>query len=251
LVKQDPDFNPFLTVSDQLTKASRHLKEAEAKNIVKKAISICHVKPLLNQKTGSLSGGEKRRLSIALAIIKNCELLLLDEPFAELDAENKKIFLDLILSLKQNPSITICLVTHHGEDALWLADEVWTMEKGKILEQIQRSNGHFSPIYLQSATLLGIKNVFKTLDFPMLQDSYSTAWIKILPETIQTTEAGIFIGEAMLLTQFQKEDKWHCIWKINNRLLESISLKMNELKSSSQLLYVCEETDQIKTRTKE
>jgi ABC-type multidrug transport system ATPase subunit len=243
LVKQDPDLNPFLTVSDQLIKGTRHLKESEAMSLVKKAVSICHLKPLLTQKTGSLSGGEKRRLSIALAIIKNCALLLLDEPFAELDAENKKLFLDLILSLKNNSNITICLVTHHGEDALWLANEVWTMEKGKILERIKRANGCFTPFHFQSAVLLGIKNVFKTSDFPNVDTLKSGNWIQILPESINTKGSGIPLGEACLLTQFQKENKWHCIWKLDSLLIESVSLTMTESNNKVQILYLLEEND--------
>jgi len=237
LVKQDPDFNLFLTVSDQLTKASRHLKEVEAKSIEQKSISICHLKPLLNQKTGSLSGGEKRRLSIALALIKNCELLLLDEPFAELDAENKKIFLDLILTLKQNSEIGICMVTHHGEDSLWLADEVWTMENGKFLEKIKRNNNCFSPIRLNSAILLGIKNVFKTQDFPMLKPYGKKTWVELLPESIYTEEGGVLLGSAILLTQFRQENRWHRIWKLNDRIIESVGLEMKELNKMPQPLF--------------
>ena len=236
MVKQEPDLNPFLTVEDQLTKAAREFPGPKSKNLIRKTISDCHLRGLLNQKTGSLSGGEKRRLAIGIALMKNCSLLLLDEPFSDLDIENKSLFVRVLLGLKTERKISLCIVSHDGSDAFWLADEVWTMEKGKILERIKRENETFSPSPLQTAILLGLKNCFDKKLFPMVGNQNSNSWIQILPQNVNVERIGPCIGEGTLLTHFQKDEFWFTIWNVNGQTIEAKNLKdLNSLSQKQEL----------------
>ena len=91
----------------------------------------------LDDKRGSLirnlSGGQRRRLDVALGIIGNPELLFLDEPTTGFDPEARRQFWDLIRSL-QSSGTTILLTTHYLDEAEALADRVAVINHGKIIE---------------------------------------------------------------------------------------------------------------------
>jgi ABC-2 type transport system ATP-binding protein len=86
-----------------------------------------------NAKTRQLSGGQRRRLDVALGIIGSPELLFLDEPTTGFDPEARRSFWDLIKSLKREGT-TILLTTHYLDEAQELADRVGVINKGKIIE---------------------------------------------------------------------------------------------------------------------
>lgn len=91
----------------------------------------------LDEKRGSLirnlSGGQRRRLDVALGIIGNPELLFLDEPTTGFDPEARRQFWDLIKSL-QHAGTAILLTTHYLDEAEALADRVAVINRGKIVE---------------------------------------------------------------------------------------------------------------------
>ncbi len=86
---------------------------------------------ILQRKAGKLSGGWQRRLSIAMALISEPEILFLDEPTLGLDVLARSELWDLIRSLKGN--ITIVLTTHYMEEAEALSDRIGIMKDGKLL----------------------------------------------------------------------------------------------------------------------
>ena len=87
--------------------------------------------PVLKRKTGKLSGGWQRRLSIAMALISEPEILFLDEPTLGLDVLARSELWDLILSLKGR--VTVILTTHYMEEAEALSDHIAIMAGGKLL----------------------------------------------------------------------------------------------------------------------
>ena len=99
---------------------------------------------VLNRKAGKLSGGWQRRLSIAMALISEPEILFLDEPTLGLDVLARSELWDLIRALKGK--ITIILTTHYMEEAEALSDRIAIMKAGKLLicdtpENIKASMG--------------------------------------------------------------------------------------------------------------
>ena len=87
--------------------------------------------PVLKRKAGKLSGGWQRRLSIAMALISEPQILFLDEPTLGLDVLARSDLWDMIRKLKG--SVTIILTTHYMEEAEALSDRVGIMSKGKLL----------------------------------------------------------------------------------------------------------------------
>ncbi len=86
---------------------------------------------IMNKKAGKLSGGWKRRLSIAMALISEPEVLFLDEPTLGLDVIARSELWDIIRSMKGK--VTIVLTTHYMEEAENLSDRVGIMKSGKLL----------------------------------------------------------------------------------------------------------------------
>ena len=89
------------------------------------------LEPVLKRKAGKLSGGWQRRVSIAMALISEPQLLFLDEPTLGLDVIARHELWDLIRSLKGK--VTIILTTHYMEEAVALSDRIGIMKSGKLL----------------------------------------------------------------------------------------------------------------------
>ena len=89
------------------------------------------LKAVINKKAGKLSGGWQRRLSIAMALISEPEILFLDEPTLGLDVLARSDLWDIIRALKGK--ITIILTTHYMEEAEALSDRIAIMKDGKLL----------------------------------------------------------------------------------------------------------------------
>ncbi len=98
---------------------------------IEKYSRLLGLSDFLSKKAGKLSGGQKRRVSIAMALISEPQVLFLDEPTLGLDVIARRELWDIILKLKGK--ITIILTTHYMEEAEMLSDRVGIMKKGKLL----------------------------------------------------------------------------------------------------------------------
>ncbi len=82
-----------------------------------------------------LSGGQKRKLVLALALLSDPKVLLLDEPFAALDVLTIKMLQEIIVNLQQENHITICICDHQARDLLACVDSAMILSNGKIVAQ--------------------------------------------------------------------------------------------------------------------
>lgn len=107
---------------------SKDEKNIKVNNIIEE-LGLSDVK---NKYPKELSGGQKQRVAIARTIIKNPEILLLDEATSALDSITKEKIQDLLLEIKKEKNITMVLVTHNIEEAVFLGEEIIVMKDGKI-----------------------------------------------------------------------------------------------------------------------
>lgn len=96
------------------------------------ALKLADLQSMADRKAGALSGGQKRRMAFALAVVGNPEILLIDEPTTGMDAQSRLAFWAAMDSLKTDGR-TILLTTHYLEEAQRSADRVVVMNAGKIL----------------------------------------------------------------------------------------------------------------------
>ncbi|MCR5311258.1 MAG: ABC transporter ATP-binding protein [Lachnospiraceae bacterium] len=130
---QDTAVAENLTVRENLKfMASLYLEGAKIEGAVETAIKTFGLEEFENKKAKVLSGGWKRKLSIAMAIIGEPKILFLDEPTLGLDVLARRQLWTAIEKLKDR--MTIVLTTHYMEEAEALADEIFVMIDGKIAE---------------------------------------------------------------------------------------------------------------------
>ena len=124
-----------LTLIDNLRLVSEiHIIEKELrKQKIDKIISQFEFEPLLGIKAKNLSGGQKKKLVIAMALINDPRILLLDEPFAALDILTIRMLQEIILNLQSTEEISIVICDHQARDLLNCVDRAIILSNGKII----------------------------------------------------------------------------------------------------------------------
>lgn len=116
---------------------------------------VCMINHLVKRKTDQLSGGERQRIAIARLLIGAPKLLLLDEPYSNLDLIHKNILKDVIKEIGETLQITCLLVSHDPTDILPWADEIMLMQHGKIVQSGAPEYVYQHPSNTYTASLLG------------------------------------------------------------------------------------------------
>ena len=116
---------------------------------------LCHIDHLLDRRTDQLSGGERQRIALARLLVQSPRLLLLDEPFSNLDLNHKRLLKSVIRNSTAKYGITCTLVSHDPYDTLRWADELIILRDGKLHQQGPPREVYFQPKDEYSAGLLG------------------------------------------------------------------------------------------------
>lgn len=154
VVFQNSVLDQALSVSDNLkSRAALYgIKGLEFKRRQAELAKMLDFENLLNRTVGKLSGGQRRRIDIARALLHRPQLLILDEPTTGLDPQTRKLLGDVVNDLRKNESMTVLLTTHYMEEAAD-ADYVVILDSGKIvaegtpLELKNKYTGDFITIY--------------------------------------------------------------------------------------------------------
>ena len=144
------ELQKFLRVEQILDYAS-HLKTEEAAEIVE----LCEINELLKRKTDELSGGEKQRIGLARLLVGKPRLLLLDEPFSNLDPIHKTTLKNVLAKLSNQLGITCVLASHDPHDTLPWADEIVILRNGTVVQHATPLNVYANPIDEYTAGLFG------------------------------------------------------------------------------------------------
>jgi iron(III) transport system ATP-binding protein len=136
---------------DELLEMANKISEDEAEMIFK----VCQVDHLLKRKTDQLSGGEKQRIAAARLLVTSPKLLLLDEPYSNLDMVHKRVLKSVIDDISEKLKITCIMVSHDPLDTLSWADEIIIMQEGKILQTGTPLSVYNNPINEYAAGLFG------------------------------------------------------------------------------------------------
>lgn len=154
VVFQNTVLDAKLSVKDNLmSRAALYgITGKEAKQRIAHLAELLEFKDILNRTFGKLSGGQKRRVDVARALLNNPKILILDEPTTGLDPEARKALWSVVTSLRKNQNMTVFLTTHYMEEAAD-ADYVVILDSGKIsaegtpLELKNNYTGDFVTIY--------------------------------------------------------------------------------------------------------
>jgi ABC-2 type transport system ATP-binding protein len=127
IVLQDANDLDDVTVREAVTQFSRYYENPRP---IGEAIALVGLSEKADERAGNLSGGQRRRLDVALGVVGRPELLFLDEPTTGFDPEARHVFWGLIERLKSE-GVTIVLTTHYLEEADALADRVIVIARGQ------------------------------------------------------------------------------------------------------------------------
>lgn len=134
-VFQEANLFPHLSVHGNLEYGWRRVPEAERKVPLDHVIDLLGIRPLLERKPASLSGGEKQRVGIARALATSPRLLLMDEPLASLDSARKQEILPYLEVLHDELAIPVVYVSHAANEVARLADHLVVLEGGRAVAQ--------------------------------------------------------------------------------------------------------------------
>jgi len=133
---QQDSLDPELTVTENITVYARYFGIARkvARDRAAELLDFVQLTERANDKVEPLSGGMKRRLTIARALVNEPELVLLDEPTTGLDPQARHLVWERLFRLKQR-GVTQVLTTHYMDEAEQLCDRLVVMDRGKIVAE--------------------------------------------------------------------------------------------------------------------
>jgi iron(III) transport system ATP-binding protein len=132
-----------------------YANESFTKQEADELFELCKVNQLFKRKSTQLSGGEKQRVALTRLLLTKPKLLILDEPFSNLDAIHKNILKQVIEDIANTYNITCLLCSHDATDILPWADEILVMQQGKIIQNDTAKNVFANPESDSIAALLG------------------------------------------------------------------------------------------------
>ena len=145
---------------EELLAYANTLTTEDANNL----FAICKINHLLKRRTDKLSGGEKQRIALCKLLISSPKLLILDEPFSNLDMIHKKILKTVINDVCEKLKTSCMLVSHDPSDTLSWADEIFIMKDGEIIQQGSPMQIYLQPVNEYAAALFGKFNLINAIN---------------------------------------------------------------------------------------
>ncbi|WP_025998440.1 ABC transporter ATP-binding protein [Streptococcus mutans] len=185
VVFQNSVLDEMLTVKENLQiRACQYKQVASGK--VEELIDQLGLTNFSHQQYGSLSGGQKRRVDIARALLNNPDILFLDEPTTGLDIQTREAIWDLLNLLQEKQKMTVVLTTHYLDEAD-SADQVYIVDHGQIIAQ--GTANQIKGKYAKNILKLQTGNIDPLLDYlrdGSLIEKVNEGEIILKPETAQS-----------------------------------------------------------------
>ena len=131
-VFQDYALFPNMSVRENLSYA---LEKGQDKSIIEELLALMELEQLQHQKPAQLSGGQKQRVALARALVRQPDILLLDEPLSAVDHEMRVKLQDYIIQVHRKYKLTTILVSHDIAEIYKMSDKVIVLENGNISKQ--------------------------------------------------------------------------------------------------------------------
>ncbi|MCX7919281.1 MAG: ABC transporter ATP-binding protein [bacterium] len=152
---------PHLTVAKNIEYGlrTRNIPIADRKKKVAEILALVKLSGYEKRSPGTLSGGEQQRVAVARALVISPDLLLLDEPLANLDAKLRIEMREEIRAIHRESGVTTIYVTHDCKEALSLADRIAVMRDGRILQVGTPKEIYYQPVNSFVAGFIGETNL--------------------------------------------------------------------------------------------
>lgn len=191
-VSQDFELDAWITVREIAGKfLSNTDKELKEKRILE-VLKALEIEDLKDKKPHELSGGQKQRVAIARAVANPPALLLLDEPFSQLDAALHIQVRDQLFNFLEKNKIAVIFTSHRADDALGYSNLIILLKKGRIVQNDSPNNVYHMPKNTYVARLFGQVNMLgnELIKKFGIQRNFMKDVVLIYPEEIKISENG-------------------------------------------------------------
>ena len=209
-VAQDFDLMPFTSVTENIKKFLSRFYPEEAKKRTEELLEVIEMTDFANEKVKNLSGGQQQRVAIARALAKEPELLLLDEPFSQIDNFKKNSLRRKLFGYLKEKSIACIVATHDGNDALSFANKMIVIQHNKIIANDTPKNLYNNLNIKYVATLFDDVNEIKINNETVL----------LYPHQLKVVEgkgAETSLVQATVMTSYYKGFYWLVEAELNNQ----------------------------------
>jgi iron(III) transport system ATP-binding protein len=190
---------PHMTVLENvafpLTVGEHRMPRGEAQARAMRSLEMVGLGELAKRPATMLSGGQQQRVALARALVREPQVLLLDEPLSNLDAQLRERMRAEIRAVQQELGITAVYVTHDQSEALAISDLIMLMDQGAIVETGVPQEIYRRPRAEFTANFIGVANA---LDGRIIATDASSVVVETAQGLIRTpAAAGVLVGEAV------------------------------------------------------
>ncbi|PWN62075.1 sulfate/molybdate ABC transporter ATP-binding protein [Chryseobacterium oncorhynchi] len=220
-VAQNFDLMPYATVAENVGKFISNINLAQKRKTVMELLEVVGLLEFADVLPKYLSGGQQQRVAIARALSVLPKLLILDEPFSNLDFPRKIELRERLFRYVKQHQISLIISTHELQDIMPWLDQIVILQNGRLIQNDTPEETYRNPYNVYVAKLFGEVNIFsedEIIDFGLSKPTY-------YPKEIKISETGV---EAEILeSRFAGNYYWNKIKARNKELIIYTDEKLN------------------------
>jgi ABC-type Fe3+/spermidine/putrescine transport system ATPase subunit len=187
-LSQDFDLMPYITVSENVGKYLSNVNIEKKQQRIQELLEIVEMSDFANVKAKYLSGGQQQRVALARVLALEPEVLLLDEPFSQIDNFRKNALRRNLFAYLKSRGITCIVATHDSTDSLSFAEETIVLQDGEVIAKANSLALYKNPSNKYIASLFGEVNELKKSQFFEIEGEDET--LLLYPHQLKITNNG-------------------------------------------------------------
>lgn len=187
---QDFDLMPYITVEENVGKFLSNMYPEQKKVRVQELLEMVEMTAFAKVKAKFLSGGQQQRVALARVLALEPEIILLDEPFSQIDSFRKNSLRRNLFRYLKDKGVTCIIATHDSTDALSFSDETIVVQNGKVVAKGDSKSLYENPANKYIASLFGEVNELKLSQLIALEDD-EDASLLLYPHQLKVVDNAI------------------------------------------------------------
>lgn len=186
---QDFDLMPYISVEENVGKFLSNAHKDKKQARIQELLEMVEMTEFAKVKAKYLSGGQQQRVALARVLALEPEIILLDEPFSQIDSFRKNALRRNLFSYLKNKQITCIIATHDSTDALSFSDETIVMQNGSVIAKNTSKYLFKNPSSKHIASLFGEVNELKLSQLTLVEGEDET--VLLYPHQLKVVENGM------------------------------------------------------------